>query len=183
MTITTARPTRRTLVRGAAWSVPVISVAAVAPAFAASTRPKSTFSAPIAPVKWGSGGPIKHVSWDLTLVVGPVAIETMTIKFTYVPNGGGSFTAFQIYGFSPAVDNTWTYPPLPVGGSPTVTASHGSYAAGNTPYLIHTDFAGADASGGKVTAVATIKYVGVTTPVTQSLTDVQWGQGNPHTGH
>ncbi len=31
-----ARPTRRTLVRGAAWSVPVVSLAAMAPAFAAS---------------------------------------------------------------------------------------------------------------------------------------------------
>ena len=36
MTVTSARPTRRTLVRGAAWSVPVVSLAAAAPAFAAS---------------------------------------------------------------------------------------------------------------------------------------------------
>lgn len=36
MTSTEFRPSRRTLVRGAAWSVPVISIAAAAPAFAAS---------------------------------------------------------------------------------------------------------------------------------------------------
>ena len=36
MTNTQLRPTRRTLVRGAAWSVPVVSIAAAAPAFAAS---------------------------------------------------------------------------------------------------------------------------------------------------
>lgn len=36
MTSTQLRPTRRTLVRGAAWSVPAISIAAAAPAFAAS---------------------------------------------------------------------------------------------------------------------------------------------------
>lgn len=182
MTVTTARPTRRTLVRGAAWSVPVVSIAAAAPAFASSLTPSSGFSGD-SPVKWGSGGPTKHVSWDLTLTVGPVAIETIEIKFTYVPNGGGSFTAFQIYGFSPATDNTWSFPPLPGGGSPTVTASHGGYAAGNTPVVIHTDFAGADASGGKVTAVATIKYVGVPGTVTKTLADVPWGQGDPHVGH
>ncbi len=36
MTATLVRPTRRTLVRGAAWSVPVVALAAAAPAFAAS---------------------------------------------------------------------------------------------------------------------------------------------------
>lgn len=36
MSNTLLRPTRRTLVRGAAWSVPVVSIAATAPAFAAS---------------------------------------------------------------------------------------------------------------------------------------------------
>lgn len=36
MTSSVTRPTRRTLVKGAAWSVPVIAVAGAAPAFAAS---------------------------------------------------------------------------------------------------------------------------------------------------
>ena len=36
MTSTQLRPTRRTIVRGAAWTVPVVSIAAAAPAFAAS---------------------------------------------------------------------------------------------------------------------------------------------------
>lgn len=36
MTTTLARPTRRTLVRGAAWSVPVVALATAAPTFAAS---------------------------------------------------------------------------------------------------------------------------------------------------
>lgn len=36
MTSSVTRPTRRTLVKGAAWSVPVVAVAGTAPAFAAS---------------------------------------------------------------------------------------------------------------------------------------------------
>ncbi|GAA5161887.1 hypothetical protein [Ornithinimicrobium tianjinense] len=36
MTSSVTRPTRRTLVKGAAWSVPVVAVAGAAPAFAAS---------------------------------------------------------------------------------------------------------------------------------------------------
>lgn len=50
MTSTPLRPTRRTLVRGAAWSVPVISVAAAAPAFAASPCDVSTYT-----LNWAGG--------------------------------------------------------------------------------------------------------------------------------
>lgn len=39
MTSSVTRPTRRTLVKGAAWSVPVIAVAGAAPALAASGNP------------------------------------------------------------------------------------------------------------------------------------------------
>lgn len=39
---TNLAPTRRTLVKGAAWSVPVISIVAAAPAFAASPEPVIT---------------------------------------------------------------------------------------------------------------------------------------------
>lgn len=44
MTSTQLRPTRRTLVRGAAWSVPAISIAAAAPAFAASPCDLRTYT-------------------------------------------------------------------------------------------------------------------------------------------
>lgn len=39
MTSSVTRPTRRTLVKGAAWSVPVVAMAGAAPAFAASGNP------------------------------------------------------------------------------------------------------------------------------------------------
>src|SRR5688500_2682096 len=105
MTVTSARPTRRTLVRGAAWSVPVVSLAAAAPAFAASGTTSLTSNG--GAVKWGTG-PTKHVSWDLTLINGAVAIDTVSITFTYTPNGGGKFTSFAVFGYAPT-DNTWAF--------------------------------------------------------------------------
>jgi len=175
MSNTLARPTRRTLVRGAAWSVPVVSIAAAAPAFAASGTSSLTGGAA---VKWGNG-PTKHVSWDLTLTNGAVAIDTVSITFTYTPNGGGIFTSFTIFGYAP-LDNTWAFPPIPVGGTSTVTATHSAEIAANSTTRIHTDFAGDDNSAGTVSATATIKYVGSSTTVQVPLGAVAWGPGGEH---
>jgi hypothetical protein len=176
MTNTLARPTRRTLVRGAAWSVPVVSIAAAAPAFAASGT--SSLTAGGAAVKWGNGS-TKHVSWDLTLTNGAVAIDTVSITFTYAPNGGGSFTSFTIFGYTPT-DNTWVFPPIPVDGAASVTATHSADIAANSTTRIHTDFAGSDNSAGTVSATATIKYVGSSTTVQVPLGAVAWGAGSEH---
>ena len=175
MTNTLARPTRRTLVRGAAWSVPVVSIAAAAPAFAASGTSGLTGGAA---VKWGTGS-TKHVSWDLTLTNGAVAIDTVSITFTYTPNGGGTFTSFTIFGFTPT-DNTWAFPPIPAAGAASVTATHLADIAANSTTHIHTVFAGSDNSAGSVSAIATIKYVGSTKTVQIPLGSVSWAAGSPH---
>ncbi len=177
MTETLARPTRRTLVRGAAWSVPVVSLAAMAPAFAASGGTSSLAGA--SADKW-SDGPIKHVSWDLTLTNGPVAIQSISILYTYVQNGGGAFnfTAFEVYGYLPR-DNSWVFAPIPSGGAASVVASHGTIAANSTT-RIHSDVLGTDNSSGNVSATATIQYVGSTSTVQVSVGPVGWGSGSQH---
>ena len=175
MTNTLARPTRRTLVRGAAWSVPVVSIAAAAPAFAASGTSSLTGGAA---VKWGNGS-TKHVSWDLTLTNGAVAIDSVSITFTYTPNGGGTFTSFTINGYAPT-DNTWAFSTIPVGGASSVTATHLDNIAANSTTRIHTDFAGSDNSAGTVSATATITYVGSSTTVQIPLGTVTWGAGSEH---
>ena len=86
------RLTRRSVVRAVAWSVPVVSVAATVPAFAASGEGKASGLAGTA-VKWGSGsGPsaLNHVSWDIRLTNGSKAVDSTTIKFTYIPTSGAS---------------------------------------------------------------------------------------------
>lgn len=171
--------TRRTLVRTAAWSVPVVSIAVAAPAFAASGASSTIVGG--AAVKWSNGNE-KHVSWDLTLTNGPVAIDTITITFSYAPTSTGPFTSFEIYGYSATTgprDTTWTYPPI---GAPTstVTATHVNDIAAGSTTLIHTDFAGGDNAAGTVTATAVITYVGSTATETKTLGPLSWGAGSQH---
>lgn len=80
-TLTAVRPSRRTVTRAAAWTVPVIAVAATAPAYAASC----------APVRASSGNitgysRVSAVEWNATFDVdagGPLPGNVMTVKATY----------------------------------------------------------------------------------------------------
>lgn len=178
----TVRPTRRTLVRTAVWSVPVVTAAATAPAFAASTATTGVTGVAGTAEKWSNGNE-KHVSWDLTLTNGPVAIDTITITFTYAPTSTGPFTAFEIYGYAATTgprDTTWTYPAITVATS-TLTATHLADIAANTTYRLHTDFAGGDNAAGTVQATAVIKYVGSTNTLTQTVGPITWDSGKEHT--
>ena len=170
------RTSRRAVVRTAAWSVPVVAVAAAAPAFAASGA--SSVLTGGAADKWGPGGKTKHVSWDLSLVNGLVAIDKIVIVFSYVPNGGGSFDTFTMAGFFPQ-DAGWTWV-VNTNVSPyTVTATHEADIAAGTTSGIHVDFYGQDASSGAVSASATITYVNGTS-VTTPIGPVSWNPGSEH---
>jgi len=177
-----ARPTRRTLVRGAAWSVPVVAIAATAPAFAASTATTGFTGVAGTAEKWSNGNE-KHVSWDLNFTNGPVAIDTITITFTYAPTSGGPFESFEIYGYAATTgprDATWTYPAITVPTS-TLTATHLNDIPANSTYRLHTDFAGGDNAAGTVMATAVITYVGSPNTVTQTVGPISWGSGSKHT--
>lgn len=172
------RASRRSVVRGAAWSVPVVAVAATAPAYAASGATSTLVGG--AAVKWSNGND-KHVSWDLVLTNGPVPIESISLTFSYAPTSTGPFTSFQIYGYSSTSgprDLTWTPQPFTPPTS-TVTATHGTIAAGSTTN-IHTDFAGGDNAAGTVQATATITYVGTTGTTILMLGPLSWGSGSEH---
>jgi hypothetical protein len=171
------RPSRRAVVRAGVWTVPVVSIVSVAPAFAVSA--KATLTGSGFAEKWGTGQ-TKHVSWDLNLTNGAAAIDTISIAFTYAPSGGGSFTSFAIVGFAPS-DNSWTFPPIPPGGSATVTATHTAEIAANSTINIHTDFAGTDNSSGTVSALATVRFVGSPATFQISAGTVTWGPGGEHT--
>lgn len=173
---------RRSVVRTAAWSVPVISVAATAPAFAASPAGASTWTWNT-PVKWSEQN-TKHVSWDFRLVNGSVAINEISIAFTYVPNGGGTFEAstFEIRQFNVIPDASWTKSPSS-GPTATISGTRTTDIAAGTTTNIHVDFAGADNSAGTVSATATITYVGSTVTRQLATGNVAWASGTAHTGH
>lgn len=180
-TIAVPAPSRRSVVRSAAWSVPVISVAATAPAFAASAAGSTTLRWNT-PVKWSEQS-TKHVSWDLALDNGAVEIDSVSIVFTYVPTGGGTFNAatFEIREFGKIPDVSWTKTPTS-GVTPTITASRSANIAANSTYRLHVDFAGNDNSAGHVSASVTVTYVGGSTKSFGSG-NIAWASGVAHTGH
>ena len=185
-TMSAARPTRRTLVRGAAWSVPVVALAATAPAFAASTASTGFTGITGTAEKWGTGQD-KHVSWDIQLNNGPVAIDEITITFTYTPKSAGPFKVLEIYGYQPGSqtppsrDTGWTSPAIPAAGVYTITATHLADIAANATYHLHTDFAGGDNAAGTVQATAQVKYVGSPNIVPLTIPPLDWQPGNQHT--
>ena len=178
----TTRPSRRTVVRGVAWSAPVVALAATAPAFAASTSSTGFTGVAGTAEKWSNGSE-KHVSWDLLFTNGPVAIDEIRITFTYVPTSGGPFDSFEIYGYSAttgARDTSWTYPAITT-PTATLTATHANDIPANETYRLHTDFAGGDNAAGTVQATAEIKYVGSAGFVSQTVGPISWGSGSKHT--
>lgn len=172
------RASRRNVVRGAAWSVPVIAVATAAPAFAASGATSTLTGGQ--PVKWSNGNE-KHVSWDLILTNGPVPIQSISLSFSYAPTSTGPFTSFEVYGYSSTTgprDLTWT-PQRFTPPTSTVTATHSTIPASTTTN-IHTDFAGGDNAAGTVQVSATITYAGIAGSFVQTIGPVSWSSGSVH---
>jgi hypothetical protein len=184
-TTTPLAPSRRAVMRTAAWSVPVISVAATAPAFAASPQSTVTWGTP---VKWGSGQQ-KNVSWDLSLSAGTREIDEVAITFTYTPAGNGSFEAqtFVIRTAGQLSDGTWRKTPS-AGQTSTITARRTTNIAAGSNTLLHVNFTGGDNSSGTVSASIVITYVGGDT-TTVNTGNVAWvatsgpAADNPHPGH
>jgi hypothetical protein len=188
--VATARPTRRAIVRGAAWSVPVVAIATTAPAFAVSTSSSLTWVN--APVKWGGQGDKKHVSWDLVLTNGTRVIDRVVFTFTYYRANNTAYAgeAFSIYNFAPTANTTaWTGVTVTNAGQVVTAANAGDVAAYGV-VNIHTDFSGDDNSVGSITVSAEITYK-TGSPETLTLTKVPFGQapggGNsepsPHDQH
>lgn len=86
MTTTQVRPSRRALVHGAAWSVPVVTVAAAAPAFAASpcvTDQDLTLD-------WGTTTYAKNnENLGTASVTGGAGVTPVTVSFASAKNGTG----------------------------------------------------------------------------------------------
>lgn len=102
--LTAVRPTRRTVTRAAAWSVPVIAVAATAPAYAASCA-----SVRVAQSHITGYDRVSSVEWTATYdfdgASGPLPANVMTARASYDSgmavrndNNGGANDNFSIAG-------------------------------------------------------------------------------------
>lgn len=79
-------PSRRTVVRGAAWSVPVVAVAATAPVFAASPCANRTA---LLPVSWSQS----YSTTRQTGSIGGTPVVNVTAGYTSTLLGGGALNA------------------------------------------------------------------------------------------
>lgn len=83
-------PSRRTLVRGAAWSVPVVAVAATAPAYAASTCADGAYQ-----VRWGTDyvASTKSATANRTGTSGTGVVGNAALTLTVTNQFGGSMAS------------------------------------------------------------------------------------------
>lgn len=89
-------PSRRTLVKGAAWSVPVISVAAAAPALAASSTPAHDLSTSVPGTGTRQSATNLNLSPTTFNNTGSETIEGLTVTFTV--DNGQTITGITIFG-------------------------------------------------------------------------------------
>lgn len=159
MTDSLVRSGRRSFVRAAAWTVPVVSIAAAAPAYALTTTGVVGSVAGSA-VSYNDTSSRRHVAWDLSLTNGAVAITSITIRLNYnAVSGNLNFGAFHVYGYTtPGAlkDNGWQ---TILTGSGTVTFTHGPLPARATTF-IHTDYRASNNSSalGSIAAAITLDY-------------------------
>lgn len=122
--LTLPQPTRRTVTRAAAWSVPVVAVAAVAPAYAASCPKERVSAANITASTRDSA-----IKWQATFDVdgtGPKPSNVMTVDATY-----DSGMAVRNDGPNVAPDNFTTLPT--VGGLNTTGLVMAQRPVADTP--------------------------------------------------
>lgn len=135
------QPTRRTVLRTAAWTAPAVSIAVAAPAFAsASLVPKGDVSA-VSPDKFSDGSD-KYVRWDLWVTnTGSTPITTLTVVFSFLDNGSESAVLSSVIN---STSGSWTWSGL--------TASW-TGSLGKTPPLgFRAVFTGGNNAGGSVLA-------------------------------
>lgn len=176
-------PSRRSFVRAAAWTVPVVAIAAAAPAYALTTQ--ATLGSASLASRYSLNSR-RHIAWDLTLTNGALAIKSISITLTYVPTTGNfNFEALEVFNYvQPSVirDTGWVSTPVP--GQAKVTTVHAAtLIPARSTTLIHTDFTGSDNSTGTGTigVSATIVYADNTTSTVS--TSAAWSTGTAHTFH
>ena len=116
------QPTRRTVLRTAAWTAPAVSIAVAAPAFANN----SLVSPPSATVTAGSAQKysdkdVKHVRWALTLRnTGAVDLTSVYVVYTYVEASGSTASGLDVTSTSSVQSGTTEWSE----SVPTLTATY-----------------------------------------------------------
>lgn len=148
-------PSRRSVLRAAAWAAPAVSVAVAAPAYATSHQNLTGAVTSTAPVKY-SQGQQKFVRWDLTInnTTATMSLAGIVIAFTYSETSGEGATVMTIT--PTAGGGTWT-------NGTGLTATYSSVIAPHGSISLRVVFTASNNSGGSVACAVTAGGVAIGT--------------------
>lgn len=154
---------RRNIVRGAAWAVPIVTVVAAAPAFAASTCTGTTTT-----LQWNEGtGVFSGTPLPDRPDYGGATIFGYS-AWTYQP------TAFA--GLTVTASSSYTGGSIPTSASLAMRGTTGTYPSGiNFGWFAGTSYSGGATSGTGVGACWTISFNRMLCGLTFALTDIDYG--------
>lgn len=176
-------PSRRTVVRAAAWTAPAVIIATTASAAAAVSVINPTVSYG-EPTKYSDSNQ-KYVQWDITITAGSLALSSVIVTLTYDQTGGGTTgTLDSLAGHTVGTGGTW---------APTITKAldpsdarliYSTTIVPNGTVVVHVLYKGSDNSAGKVSATVTaVQGTGGSSIVGAPSGNITWGTSPVHAGH
>jgi hypothetical protein len=137
--------TRRTALRGAAWTASAVTVVVATPNIAAASTVDLTGD--VTPGKpWkASEASIKHVYWEITVKnTSSLPMTGITVDFSFADNGGGTPVSLTVTGGG----STWTI----VNAAELIAAFNGTIPAGQS-ITFRADFVTPNNAAGNVSAI------------------------------
>lgn len=179
--------TRRTALRGAAWSASAVTVVVATPNIAAA----STGSAIVPTTSVVAGTPIKFsrkddkfVAWDLTISSSDMDLKGLALHLDYSQTGGGTnpmLSKVTAASYSPRPGPSWTAEVTKPSMVATAIATCATTVAKGASVSVHIEFNGTDNSAGKVgvTVMARNSMGALVAVATIPMTD--WDSDKEHT--
>ena len=147
---------RRTVVRGAAWTTAAVTVVVATPNIAAASTAALKPSVSVAfgtPEKYSVQN-TKYVAWDIDVTSSNMDLTGLQLQLTYNQTGGGGTSTVDevvVQSFAPS-GSAWTASVGTEAMPASATATYTGIIAQGTTGHIHVQFRGSDNSAGKVSA-------------------------------
>jgi hypothetical protein len=175
---------RRTALRGAAWSASAVTVVVATPNIAAATpgtaiEPSTTVTAGT-PIKY-SVQDAKFVAWDIAVTCSNMDLKGLVLLFSYNQTGGGGAATLdkvKVHNFPAAA--TWSASVTKPSMVATAAATYGGIVARGTTADIHVQFEGSDNSSGQVSVTVMAEDSTGAQVVVGSTGMTTWDTGKEH---
>nr|WP_300047387.1 hypothetical protein [uncultured Nocardioides sp.] len=176
--------TRRTALRGAAWSASAVTVVVATPNIAAASpgiavKPAVTVT-PGTPQKY-SVQSTKFVAWDVTVKCTNMDLSGLTFLLTYNQTGGGGKGTLDeviVRNYSPAA--AWSASVTKPSMTANATATYGGVVSKESTANVHIQFRGSDNSSGQVSLTVMAKDSLGSSVAVGTVPVTEWGSGSIH---